>query len=181
MSDSLGPYELEACQAPLSMKFSRQEYQSGLPFPSPGDLSNLVFCIAGRFFTIWATREACNKTSTNQKKHCAERPAANSSIFRLCDHQSHFVKQPYLLDLNWWQIAESQQLSVGNGNPLQYSCLENSIDRRAWQATVHEAPKSRTCLSDWHFDFFCCMLFTKSGGQEVFLQLDGWHLLFTPK
>ena len=29
-----------ACQAPLSMGFSRQEYLSGLPFPSPGDLSN---------------------------------------------------------------------------------------------------------------------------------------------
>ena len=29
-----------ACQAPLSMKFSRQEYWSGLPFPSPGDLPN---------------------------------------------------------------------------------------------------------------------------------------------
>ena len=29
-----------ACQAPLSMDFSRQEYWSGLPFPSPGDLSN---------------------------------------------------------------------------------------------------------------------------------------------
>ena len=27
-------------------------------------------------------------------------------------------------------------LEVGNGNPLQYSCLENSMDRRAWQATV---------------------------------------------
>ena len=26
----------------------------------------------------------------------------------------------------------------GNGNPLQYSCLENPMDRRAWQATVHE-------------------------------------------
>ena len=29
-----------ACQAPLSMGFSRQEYWSGLPFPSPGDLPN---------------------------------------------------------------------------------------------------------------------------------------------
>ena len=29
-----------ACQAPLSMAFSRQEYWSGLPFPSPGDLSD---------------------------------------------------------------------------------------------------------------------------------------------
>ena len=33
---------------------------------------------------------------------------------------------------------------VGNGNLLQYSCLENSMDRGAWQATVHGVPKSRT-------------------------------------
>ena len=31
----------------------------------------------------------------------------------------------------------------GNGNPLQYSCLENSMDREAWWATVHGAAKSR--------------------------------------
>ena len=34
----------------------------------------------------------------------------------------------------------------GNGNPLQYSCLENPMDREAWQATVHRAPKSWTQL-----------------------------------
>ena len=33
---------------------------------------------------------------------------------------------------------------VGNGKPLQYSCLENSIDRGSWQATVHGVTKSRT-------------------------------------
>ena len=32
----------------------------------------------------------------------------------------------------------------GNGYPLQYSCLENSIDRGAWQATVHGVTKSWT-------------------------------------
>ena len=32
----------------------------------------------------------------------------------------------------------------GNGNPLLYSCLENSMDRGAWQATVHEVAKSWT-------------------------------------
>ena len=32
----------------------------------------------------------------------------------------------------------------GNGNPLQHSCLENSMDRRAWQATVHGVTKSQT-------------------------------------
>ena len=34
-----------------------------------------------------------------------------------------------------------------NGYPLQYSCLENPIDRGVWQVTVHEVAKSRTC--DW--------------------------------
>ena len=50
-----------AHQAPLSMGFSRPEYWSGLPFPSPGDLPNPgiepVSCIAGRFFIIWATNQ----------------------------------------------------------------------------------------------------------------------------
>ena len=33
---------------------------------------------------------------------------------------------------------------VGNGNPPQYSCLENSMDRGAWLARVHEVTKSQT-------------------------------------
>ena len=36
---------------------------------------------------------------------------------------------------------------VGNGNPLQYSCLENCMDRGAWQATVHGVSKSWRQLS----------------------------------
>ena len=38
---------------------------------------------------------------------------------------------------------------VGNGNQLQYSCLENSMDRRDWQAIVYRAAKGQTQLSDW--------------------------------
>ena len=49
-----------ACQAPLSMGFSRQEYWSGLPFPPPGDLPNpgvkptslVTPALAGGFFTL---------------------------------------------------------------------------------------------------------------------------------
>ena len=37
----------------------------------------------------------------------------------------------------------------GNGNPLQYSCLENSMDGGAWWATVHGVTKSWTRLSDF--------------------------------
>ena len=36
----------------------------------------------------------------------------------------------------------------GHGYPLQFSCLENSMDRGAWQATVHGATKSWTRLRD---------------------------------
>ena len=32
---------------------------------------------------------------------------------------------------------------VGNGKPVQYSCLENSMDREVWQATVHGVAKSQ--------------------------------------
>jgi len=57
---------IPARQAPLSMGFSRQEYWSGLPFPSPGDLPNpgieptsfMSPELAGRFFTTKATWEA---------------------------------------------------------------------------------------------------------------------------
>ena len=39
----------------------------------------------------------------------------------------------------------------GNGYPLQYSCLESSMDIGAWQAMDHGVPKSQTQLSDFHF------------------------------
>ena len=38
----------------------------------------------------------------------------------------------------------------GNGNPLQYSCLENPMDGGVWRATVHGVTKSWTRLSDTH-------------------------------
>ena len=43
--------------------------------------------------------------------------------------------------------GSGRSLGVRNGNPLQYSCLENPMDRGAWQATVHELTKSQTQLS----------------------------------
>ena len=40
-----------------------------------------------------------------------------------------------------------------HGNPLQYSCLENSTDRGVWWATVHGVTKSEIGLSDYYFHF----------------------------
>ena len=41
----------------------------------------------------------------------------------------------------------------GNGTPLQYSCLENPMDRRVWKAAVHGVAEGRTQLSDFTFTF----------------------------
>ena len=49
-------------------------------------------------------------------------------------------------------IPESGRLpGEGNGNPLQYSCLENPMDRGAWKAAVHGVAKSQTRLRDFTF------------------------------
>ena len=56
-----------ACQAPRSMEFSRQEYWSGLPYPSPGDLPNLGIkpgspaspALVGRFFNTELSVKPC--------------------------------------------------------------------------------------------------------------------------
>ena len=51
----------------------------------------------------------------------------------------------------------------GTGNPLQYSCLENSTERGAWQATVHVITKSRTQLTEYihrnHIQSLSCPAF----------------------
>ena len=44
--------------------------------------------------------------------------------------------------------GSGRSLGVGNGNPLQYSCLENSTDRGAWLATAHRVAKCRAQLSN---------------------------------
>ena len=52
-----------------------------------------------------------------------------------------------------WVVGE------GNGTPLQYSCLEDPMDRGAWYAAVHGVAESRTRLSDFTFTF----LFSRTG------------------
>ena len=42
----------------------------------------------------------------------------------------------------------------GHGNPLQYSCLENPLDRGAWRAIVHEVTKSWIWLRDYYYYYY---------------------------
>ena len=63
------------------------------------------------------------------------------------------------MGLLWWLSSKESACNVGDkgsipgsgrspggghGNPLQYSCLENFMDRGAWQATVHRVAKNQT-------------------------------------
>ena len=55
---------------------------------------------------------------------------------------------------DWFPLELTSLISgEGNGTPLQYSCLENSMDGGAWWAAVHGVAKSRTRLSDFTFTF----------------------------
>ena len=63
---------------------------------------------------------------------------------------------------SWTQLSDLTTLTntvvrgtdgEGNGTPLQYSCLENLMDRGAWKAAVHGVTEGRTRLSDFPFTF----------------------------
>ena len=84
-----------ARQAPLSMGFSRQEYWSGLPCPSPGGLPNPGI-------------------------------EPRTLILQTDSLLSEILGKPKNTGVG------SLSLGEGNGTPLQYSCLENTMDGGAW-------------------------------------------------
>ena len=53
------------------------------------------------------------------------------------------------------QDRKPRNKSTHTGDPLQYSCLETTMDGGAWWAAVQEVAKSRTRLSDFTFTFHC--------------------------
>ena len=61
--------------------------------------------------------------------------------------QAVFIFKKYLF------IWQGQVLEEGNGNPLQYSCLENPMDGGAWWAAIYGVTQSRTRLKRLHFHF----------------------------
>ena len=82
------------------------------------------------------------------------------NIRKFCLHFSHSSQVTIVIknmSANTENIRDAGSISrldrspgEGNGNPLQYSCLENPMDRGAWQATVHGVTKCQTwlmCLS----------------------------------
>ena len=66
-----------------------------------------------------------------------------------------------------------RSLGEGNGNPFQYACLENSMDRGAWQVTVHGISKSQSWLSDYNFHIHSPVNLSDANGPVFVLRLQG--------
>ena len=101
------------------MGFSRPEYWSGLSCPPPGDLPNLG-------------KEP--RPPTLQADSLPPEPSGKKTYY-------YYRMIIYIMKL--------VLCGEGNGNPLQYSCLENSMDGEAWWATVHGIANSWTWLSNF--------------------------------
>ena len=137
-------------QAPLSMEFSRQEYWSGLPFPSPMHESekwkwSCVWLLA----TPWiAAHQAPLSMEFYRQEYWSGVPLPSYIVTAAAAAKS------LQSCLTLWP----HDSVTGNGNLLQYSYLENSMDRGAWWATVHGVAKSQTELSDFHSQgiLMCC-------------------------
>ena len=76
-------------------------------------------------------------------KHCFRRQFADSE-----DPLAYGLESRLVLALH-----STQKHGEGNGIPLQYSCLENPMDRGTWWAIVYGVAKSQTRLSDFTFTF----------------------------
>ena len=136
------------------MDFSREEYWSGLPFSSPGDLHNpgikpgspalqadslptelhlfLGHSLALPFFGIG--------TKTGHFQSCG-----HCWVFQLLWHIqcSTFTESSFRMWSNSTGILSPPLPSgEGNGTLLQHSCLENPMDRGAWQTIVHEVTRA---------------------------------------
>ena len=107
-------------------------------------------------------------TSIIFKKFCHLENLSCNKLALLLFHMGHLVSRDIMLELH--QVPNKRELpggsvgkestcnagnlslihgsgtyaGEGNGNPLQYSCLENSMDREAWWATVHGVAKWQT-------------------------------------
>ena len=191
MTDGLQPARF---QIPLFRGFSRPEDWSGLPFPTLGDISN------SRIKSYLYLSPAWDSLSLSH---------LGTLLISIYSHLLRLKKKILILIvcLNWchftavWgfsggtdgkqsssnagdprSIPESGRSSgEGNGSPLQYSCLENSMDRGTLWASVHDVTKSQTWLGVYTTTTAQqCLLRVVLGSWQKFRSIEISHKLPTP-
>ena len=148
MPDSLRPPWTEAHQAPVSMRFSRQAYWSGLAISSsrgssqPRDRTR-VSCTAGRFFTDWATRET----------------QANYDLQQFVKKYTFMNKNQFIFPLTW-SLQDSETLKLQLSIPQNYA---------SWsRVTISTSDKSPQQLMDSLCA--CCCVATQKDYQTFKLK-----------
>ena len=141
-----------AYRAPLSMGFSRQEYWSGVPLPS---LTHIYYLALYR-----KSPNSCS--SLYQNIYFPEQYALvqETQVGRKTENKRRGLP---CCSSGWESVLQRRRQGLiprsgrspggGHGNPLQYSCLENTHGQKSQQATVHRVTKSWTQLSDFTFTF----------------------------
>ena len=129
-----------ALQAPPSMGFSRQEYWSGVPLPSPIVYPQINNTVTGEIITI-PEHVFGESKGTPLQYSCLKNPmdggAWNAAVHGVSKSQTR---------LNDYFHFSLSYIGEGNGNPLHCSCLENPRDCRAWWAAVYGIAQSWTRL-----------------------------------
>ena len=125
------------------MEFSRQEYWSGLPFHSPRDCPNPGIELGSP--TLQA--DSLPTEPLGNAGDPGSIPGLGGSTGKGIDYPLQYswgslmtVKNPPAMRETWVQfLGQEDPLEKGKaGYPPQYSCMENSTDRGAWQAAVCE-------------------------------------------
>ena len=165
------------------MGFSRQEYWSGVPLPSPKTQTSyyqtsICCCSVDQPCPTFCNPMNCStpgfpvhyqllelaQTHVHRVSDAIQPsypllspspPAFNLSSIRVLFNESalHIRWPNSLLSLDYLDLKLDIGYGEGNGNPLQYSYLENPMDGGAWWAVVHGVAKSQTRLSDFPFTF----------------------------
>ena len=115
-------------QAPLSLRFSRQEYWSGLPFPSPMHACMLsCFSRVRLCATLWTSAlQAPLSTGFSRQENWSGLPFPSPRTeYRCC---KNLIRTCFITLSGSYLKGHKYILGEGNGKPLQYSCLENPVD-----------------------------------------------------